>query len=673
MPSSLTETSTHASRNPSKHVQVVSRRRGRPPGKLTESQKATHALQGAQRKIKKKALYDLVDKFYDVKKKYIDNIVKDHHHTEEYALSILSNTTQYKQSRDISMRNAIVHDLHKQAQDRGETMSLQDLTAATDKVAHLPRSKEEVARLRGQLQEKRELARVGLRANNLLAGADSQAIVNRIQDEIMNLHTRTGTRCVALFTRGNIDDQFIPTYAESGGSFDFFIQSLKIAGLDVLRLFEQWSCIQDQARQRDSVIEMKREITKVLNAALHRMTKNKKLKMSYTNFDTLIKLAWKVKLVGWPDDIPFVKPSDLGSSDRVRRICSMVRSSQIHWVYLKLDEITELEADIERRRVAGTLHKVRKQRADKGKKHKSTAGGRRRKDADDEDDTSEGDNGDADESDEDNAPPAMSSTRPAAPAAGSSSRQGPEAPPASSLSHQAALSTTTLAEPISRMSDEDLDRLFPLDFDNLDFSNVPTVDYDSLVSGFGSSTATLNDTFGVPGAAGVPSDLGAFLPSVATSTTLSGTANASDSINTSDAFVPGAEGSTNGIALATSTSDDAGVLTSTGSAANGSGAPNAVRFCAPVTPSTHLGQKRKGVAGDRGAATKKPRQSAGPGEVHSAASEKPKRKTRSDKGKPREKATAARAALENETPEQRDARLAAMKAAAVRKIQARLV
>ncbi|KAJ7867218.1 hypothetical protein B0H14DRAFT_3441915 [Mycena olivaceomarginata] len=321
----------------------------------------------------------------------------------------------------------------------------------------------------------------------------------------------------------------------------------------------------------------------------------------------------------------------------------------------------------------GTLHKVRKPRADKGKKHKSTAGGRHRKDADDEDDTSEGDNNDADESDEDNAPPATSSTHPAAPAARSSSCQGPEAPPASSLLQQAALSTTTLAEPIIRMSDEDLDRLFPLDFDNLDFSNVPTVDYDSLVSGFGSSTATLNDTFGVPGAAGVPSDLGAFLPSAATSTTLSGTANASDSVYTSDAFVPGAEGSTNGIALATSTSDDAGVLTSTGSAANGSGAPNAVRFCAPVTPSTHLGQKRKGVAGDRGAATKKPRQSAGPGEVHSAASEKPKRKTRSDKGKPREKATAARAALENETPEQRDARLAAKKAAAVRKIQARLV
>jgi hypothetical protein len=63
-------------------------------------------------------------------------------------------------------------------------MSLKDLTAAADAVAHLPRSKEEVTRLKGQLQEKRELTRVGLRANNLSAGADSRAIVNRIQDEV---------------------------------------------------------------------------------------------------------------------------------------------------------------------------------------------------------------------------------------------------------------------------------------------------------------------------------------------------------------------------------------------------------------------------------------------------------------------------------------------------------
>lgn len=66
----------------------------------------------------------------------------------------------------------------------GKTISLKELTAAADEAALLPYSKEEVACLKGQLQRKWELARVGLHANNLSAGADSQAIVNWIQDEV---------------------------------------------------------------------------------------------------------------------------------------------------------------------------------------------------------------------------------------------------------------------------------------------------------------------------------------------------------------------------------------------------------------------------------------------------------------------------------------------------------
>jgi hypothetical protein len=97
---------------------LASRRRGRPTGKLTDSQKATRALQAAQRKTKKQALYDYVDEFYAIKKKFIATIANDHGHTEEYAARILSNTTQYKTTREISLRNAIVHDLHRKARDR---------------------------------------------------------------------------------------------------------------------------------------------------------------------------------------------------------------------------------------------------------------------------------------------------------------------------------------------------------------------------------------------------------------------------------------------------------------------------------------------------------------------------------------------------------------------------
>lgn len=147
----------------------------------------------------------------------------------------------------------------------GETLDINELNALADQVALEPRDKEEEARLRKQLGSKRLLDRVGLRSNHLSAAADSRAVVSKFQDEVrtsrcilsicsltlssqaMNLFERTGTRCIAMFTRGHVDDGFIPTYVESGDSMDFFIQTYKTPGLDYVRHFEQWSCLKDRS------------------------------------------------------------------------------------------------------------------------------------------------------------------------------------------------------------------------------------------------------------------------------------------------------------------------------------------------------------------------------------------------------------------------------------------
>lgn len=183
-------------------------------------------------------------------------------------------------------------------------MSLQDLTAAADKVAHLPRSKEEVARLRGQLQEKRELARVGLRANNLSAGADSRAIVNRIQDEVRKYfggkidrwltshcadneptHAYRHALCGVIHSRERRRPVH-PNVCGVGRQLRLLHSIVedcwprRPAAFRAMELYSGSRCVQSHmepfvlsltiglARQRDSVIEMKREITQVLNAAL---------------------------------------------------------------------------------------------------------------------------------------------------------------------------------------------------------------------------------------------------------------------------------------------------------------------------------------------------------------------------------------------------------------------
>jgi hypothetical protein len=65
-------------------------------------------------------------------------------------------------------------------------MSLRELNAAADLVSRQPRTTEETARLKNQLEEARVLKRTGVRANNLAAAADSRSVVMRIQGEVRN-------------------------------------------------------------------------------------------------------------------------------------------------------------------------------------------------------------------------------------------------------------------------------------------------------------------------------------------------------------------------------------------------------------------------------------------------------------------------------------------------------
>ncbi|KAJ7695828.1 hypothetical protein B0H14DRAFT_3529967 [Mycena olivaceomarginata] len=537
--------------NLGKHVQLASRRHGCPTGKLTESQKATRALQAAQWKIKKQALYDYVDEFYAIKKKFITTIANDHGHTEEYAARILSNTTQYKDPRQEIVAKPFPSRTSPQP---------------ADKVAHLPRSKE-VARLKGQLQEERELTHVGFRANNLAAGADLRAIVNRIQDEIMNLHMRTGTRCVACSHRGNVDDQFIPTLLASTSCV--YLSSGAVCKI-----------------KRDSMVCMKTEITQTHDLQ-PKCKQEAQDKDELRELDTDIKMAWKVKLVGWPDDIPFVKPSELGTGDH-----------------------RELEADIERRRAAGTLHKARKPRTDKGGKHKVHPGAvammtktRMRATMQTSPTTTITTTlhpqhvldlpGSA------ASPIVIAPTHPSIATPYSTPHPSPPLlrplppPPRPTFPWACQISASTTFSPSTSATSTST------------LSNIPTVDFDALVSfeGFGSGSVISNGRLRRPSGA-KPRQQRWPLPRPTF-------------FGTSHPFPSSADDVPNDPA---SMSSGTGILRAPAALPKIPCPPPSFVFCAPATPNTLPGQKHKKSGGDSDAApaAKKPRKSAGSSESATA-------------------------------------------------------
>jgi hypothetical protein len=93
--------------------------------------------------------------------------------------------------------------------------------------------------------------------------------------------------------------------------------------------------------------------------------------MNYVNYDKSIVQSHHVKIVGWPESVPFITPSNMTRCDDARNLLHALRSNTCHWVRLSRTEVNEHMDSICQREAAGeTVGRKRKERADKGKKRK---------------------------------------------------------------------------------------------------------------------------------------------------------------------------------------------------------------------------------------------------------------------------------------------------------------
>lgn len=93
--------------------------------------------------------------------------------------------------------------------------------------------------------------------------------------------------------------------------------------------------------------------------------------MNYANYDTAMMQELGVRLTGWPIDLKFANPSEIGTVGEVRKLRDALKSGQCHWQKLTRLQIADHVADLQRRREAGqTVGKPRKKRSDAGTSRK---------------------------------------------------------------------------------------------------------------------------------------------------------------------------------------------------------------------------------------------------------------------------------------------------------------
>ncbi|KAJ7690541.1 hypothetical protein B0H17DRAFT_1201662 [Mycena rosella] len=380
---------TFASRNPGKPVQEARGRKKREP--LSNAQKEERRQRQAKATMRAEDLQAAVDAFCAQHADTIVLLAKKHDKEIDYIRSLLLNETGFKASREVSLYGAVMHHLKQEGnievpdsgdeqyegmdrqtvKNRKRAAVLIELHRLTKDAIEEGLAPEEEKEMMAALRAAHELKHMGLRASNIAAATDTRAVANRIQDELIALFQRTGTWGFCLMTRGHSDDTALPTFLHLGEAKAFVIEMLKKAPLDLLRIFEQWSCARSAASvQRDNRSSLCMQISQLVEEALRAITGNDDVRIDYVNMDVAIREMWGIEISGWPADIGMVAPSKVKNVEPLRTLHDGWVSGRICWVKLTPEQVVELTDVLVALRAAnGGIVKRCKERSDKDGKH----------------------------------------------------------------------------------------------------------------------------------------------------------------------------------------------------------------------------------------------------------------------------------------------------------------
>ncbi|KAJ6493466.1 hypothetical protein C8R45DRAFT_989855 [Mycena sanguinolenta] len=366
--------SAHATRNPTQPVQQP-RKRAAPSAATKASQEAAHA----RRHELDLALQGRFAEIFQQREEDIVSLAKEFEKSEKYIRQVLENSARYGSKRAVTLKNAITHELSKQARENGDASNAQDHNLSgqdyTDYVDSL--SEERKQELLDQLTEFKSLKAHGIRATNKAAAMDAMQTGFQLEREMVNLFARTGVRGFMMLTRGHPDDSALPCFYDSGESRKFFPEVLDLSPFDLVRKHELWSCNRDDPKKRGRESDAVRaELSEAVEDGLQKATGDKTLKMSWAKYKIDVVHKHGVEMAGWLKDVEMQPPSKMPIDD-ARRILSKIKSGGISWVGLTKPQREAVAAEVEELRASGA-HK-HKERSDKGvlrgpRKNKNNAG-----------------------------------------------------------------------------------------------------------------------------------------------------------------------------------------------------------------------------------------------------------------------------------------------------------
>ncbi|KAF9441024.1 hypothetical protein P691DRAFT_685393, partial [Macrolepiota fuliginosa MF-IS2] len=318
------------------------------------------------------------------REKEILELAKKHSRTREYIRCHLNQATHYRKHCRSQVHNVLVHHVGKLLnKDRapGNHLNAQQINQEIEKN---PQYKllavEKEKELLEELEENKATKKRGAQINDQATNHDFQNTIYHFHKEVNqidSLSARTGCIGFAVFTRGHINNSTWSVCIGSKDTLDFFPEVLGISSIELAQRFDAWSVARTKSEWHPLNVEttgkhamndLQQECGKMIANGLNKAIGTTNTHMSYTNYDSDIRLCYKVQLQGWPVGVKFTSPSHITTMSEIGVLHRALSSEECSWVAMNALEVKELAQKL---RDNPALKKTRKSRSDKGKKRGS--------------------------------------------------------------------------------------------------------------------------------------------------------------------------------------------------------------------------------------------------------------------------------------------------------------
>ncbi|KAG0701647.1 hypothetical protein DFH29DRAFT_1000066 [Suillus ampliporus] len=346
-------TSSWAARNPTRAV-ICTRT---PPPRLTEAQKATRKIRRDQKMEKTKLLHDAIAEYLAEQKTKTEVLACAHSITPKSINDIIGSQTNYHKSCKPQLTNALIHAKAKEMNADQPIGSRYTLAELHEMVANDPQTK-------NLTKEEKVAYIVALNEHRKQKGLS-----------LDDLRIHTGIYTTLFIVRGHINNTIQSAMHGTNNTEDFWEDVYEHPMADFLRQYEQWACTQNQnLNERDSLETVQKQVHKLILHGLVAVTGKKGIVMNYNNYDTVIVEMYGVRLVGWPQGVKFISPSNIGMVGDIRKLRDALKGRTCYWKALTQAEIKAHSAELEARHSAGeVVCKPRKKRSDSGVPRKRKA------------------------------------------------------------------------------------------------------------------------------------------------------------------------------------------------------------------------------------------------------------------------------------------------------------